>query len=164
MLHIKGASNLFAFGCSSSGYNKADTIVLSDTRPDGIVLMTGLLKIPVWTFNCGNKGMTHDLRKTLNVTEHPDVTVQFIALERRPDIDFNTDAIKGWIDVSMAGVTRRFEITFTLARTGNVVRLCGERSFRFSDFHIKPPQRMGGMVKVKDAFFVDFSLLLRQLA
>jgi len=49
-----------------------------------------------------------------------------------------------------------------MADAGTVV-LQGSRCLSFSDFGLAPPTKMGGLVRVKDALDVHFTLCLRRL-
>ena len=163
-LHINGKTNVSSFGCAISGYYQTDTISYSEGTSAGKnIPLSGHLDIAIQDFNCHNKGLTNDLRKTLKSGKYPYLLIQFIALERLPNLTGGNDKVKGWIDVAMAGVTKRFEIMFTLDKNQTTIHLSGSRAFSFSQFELVPPQKMGGMIKVKDSFLVDFSLVLRQL-
>lgn len=164
-LHIAGKTNVAPFGCAIRGYYQTDTITYSENATAGkLIPLTGMLHIAIKDFSCGNKALTHDLRKTLKATAHPFLTIRLIALERVPDLTCKDEKIKGWIDVAMAGVTKRFEILYSLEKQGTLLHLDGRRTVHFSEFNLVPPQRLGGMVKVKNAFVVDFSLVLQQLS
>jgi ABC-type methionine transport system ATPase subunit len=62
----------------------------------------------------------------------------------------------------MAGVTKLFKMpcTFETTKKGEIF-LRGERAFLFSDFNLKAPQRMMGMIKVNEKLFVQFNLSLK---
>ena len=107
--------------------------------------------------------LTSDLRKTLKASEYPNLVIRFVALERLPVFENNHDVVNGFVDVSLAGVTKRFIIPYKLEKTGSVVYLNGARTFSFSDFKLVPPQKLGGIVKVKNDFDVDFQLVLNQV-
>ena len=44
-----------------------------------------------------------------------------------------------------------------------LIHLRGKRMFKFSDFGLKPPTKMGGMIKVKEDIEVAFHLVLVKL-
>lgn len=159
---IQGSTNVSDFECDVSGYYPSDTIFCSDENSPGkAVTLHGALQVDIIKFDCHNKMLTGDLRKTLKATEYPKLTIRFISLERAPLIQYNKDILKGWVEVELAGCRQKFEICYSFLKCGtSMVRLNGKRSFGFSDFKLTPPKKFMGMVKVKDKFNVDFNLLL----
>lgn len=163
-LRITGKTNVAGFGCDIKGYYSPDTILYSKADdPKRLVPLKGALSIDVNNFDCHNRMLTNDLRKTLKADQHRYMSVRFVALERMPAFANNRDVVKGWVEVELAGAVKRFEICYKLEKTGSVIQLNGARSFSFSDFKLTPPQKLGGIVKVKDDFFVDFRLVLNEV-
>ena len=73
----------------------------------------------------------------------------------------NKDLLKGWVELEMAGTSRRFEVCYSFIKTaGGIIELNGVRCFNFADFNLVPPKKLGGIIKVRDKFDVDFKLLL----
>ncbi len=163
-LRITGKTNLAGFGCDIKGYYQTDTIVYTESEDlNRIVPLQGALNIDINKFDCHNKMLTSDLRKTLKAIEHPNLVVRFIALERMPAFANNKDVVKGWVDVELAGVNKRFDIDYKLEKKEGVIQLNGDRSFCFSDFKLTPPKKLGGIVRVKDDFYVNFKLVLSEV-
>ena len=163
-LRITGKTTLAGFGCDITGYYQADTIIyIENDDRNRIVPLKGSLNIGIHSFDCHNKILTNDLRKTLKATEYPTFIVRFVALERMPVLELNKDVVKGWIDIELAGVCKRFEIFYEIQKAELGIQLNGNRSFCFSDFKLVPPKKLGGIIKVKDDFQVDFKLALNQI-
>lgn len=163
-LRINGKTNIAGFGCDITGYYQNDTILYSkDDNPNKIVPLRGALNIGVNNFDCHNKMLTNDLRKTLKAKEHPNLVVRFVALERMPVFQSNKDIVKGWVEVELAGAKKRFDIAYCLEKKGDVIMLNGAKTFCFTDFNLVPPQKFGGVVKVKNEFDVNFRLILNQV-
>ena len=73
-----------------------------------------------------------------------------------------TELIKGWVEVEVAGIVKRFELSYSFSNNGpGHIQLDGGRTFNFSDFKLSPPKKMAGLIKIKDAFDVNFQLILR---
>ena len=106
--------------------------------------------------------ITKDLRKTLKAEEYPKMTIRFLSLQAMPVLLNKTELIKGWVEVELAGVVKRFELSYSFSNNGQGdIQLDGGRSFNFSDFKLSPPKKMAGLIKIKDAFDVNFQLILR---
>ena len=160
-LRVDGKSNINSFTCNIIEYNKNDTItsVAGSAKP---VKLTGKMQMEILSFNCHSRMITKDLRKTLKAEEYPKMIIRFLSLQSMPALNDKKELIKGWVEVELAGVVKRFELNYTFSENdpGNI-KLEGGRSFKFSDFKLSPPAKMGGLIKIKDAFDVNFELILR---
>jgi hypothetical protein len=125
--------------------------------------MKGQMDLAIADFDCHNKMMTNDLRKTLKYKEFPNLTIQFISLNSFPDFK-NPVSITGIVDISLAGVKKRFDISylFTIDHKQQL-HLKGARAINFTDFNLTPPSKMGGIIKAKDLLDVTFNLNLKSL-
>lgn len=164
-LKINGSSNVNKFQCGIEGYYRPDTISFTSAASREQVALQGRLAVDVLSLDCNNKLITKDLRKTLKATEHPQLVIKFVALERVPAYgNGNTDVIKVCIEVELAGCCKRFEMPFTITRSANsVVELKGTKEFCFSDFQLTPPKKIGGLVRVNNSFTVNFHLVVSQI-
>ncbi|MBC7887192.1 MAG: YceI family protein [Ferruginibacter sp.] len=161
-IRIQGSTNINSFGCDIAGYYQRDTIYCSEENGvNKLVTLNGDLKVDIAKFDCHNKMLTGDLRKTLKADEYPKLVIRFISLERTPVIRSNKDFLRGWVEIELAGIHRRFEVCYTFVKTGSsLIQLNGNRNFSFADFKLVPPKKFAGLIKVKDNFNVDFNLLL----
>ena len=158
-LRIAGSSNVNKFTCAIPGYNAPDTLVCTDNS--GSVRMKGSLEIDVLSFDCGNKMITKDLRKTLKHETYPRLYVRFVTLETMPALATGQQQTKGWVEVELAGVRKTFQLSYTMDKAANgSLILNGSRIFCFSDFRLAPPKKLAGIIKIRDEFAVDFALQL----
>ncbi|NNV55869.1 YceI family protein [Limnovirga soli] len=161
-LRINGASNVNKFGCEITQYYSPDTIFCSEENSvNKSVTLSGNMKIGIDNFDCHNHIITNDLRKTLKSSDYPYLIIHFLSLERKPNIANGKDSLKGCVDIQLGGITHRFELNYTFEKISQATfKLNGNRDFTFSDFKLEPPKKLGGIIKVKDSFTVDFSLTL----
>jgi hypothetical protein len=161
-MRVEGASNINTFRCDIVGYYNRDTIVcVRNGQANKPVQLSGSLKIDILSFDCHSKLITKDLRKTLKAADHPKLIIRFLSLERMPVFDGNTDIIKGLVRVELAGTSKTFGILYSFIKPGSsYIIMNGGRVFNFSDFHLKPPSKVAGIVKIKDEFEVNFRLIL----
>jgi hypothetical protein len=159
-LRVDGKSNVNSFTCNITEYTEKDTLILSNdlSRP---IRLSGDLQMNVMAFNCHSSLITKDLRKTLKSEEYPRMIIRFLSLNCMPSLQNKCESIKGWVEVELAGTTRRFELSYTFSRAGAYIQLNGGRNFCFSDFKLSPPRKLAGLIKIKDDFDVNFQLLLR---
>ena len=164
-LSVKGQSNVNTFSCDINGYYVPDTIVGSNNGPaDKPVKLTGSMTLEIFRFDCHSRMITNDLRKTLKAEQHPTMTIRFLSLERIPVFLGNTDLLKGWVEIQLAGQCKRFEILYSFVRAApDTIILNGAKTFAFSDFKLVPPKKLAGIIQIKDEFNVNFRLTLNAL-
>ncbi|WP_353195154.1 YceI family protein [Parapedobacter defluvii] len=157
---IKGSSNVNTFGCDASGTFNAQPLVGILAKNGKSLDMKGSISIAINQFDCGNRMLTSDLRKTLKADEYPQMTIHFVWLERMPLCDGGEDFISGRVIIELAGQRKPFYLRYAFSKTSSGYKLQGSRAFTFADFNLSPPKKVGGLVKVKDDFDVAFTLLL----
>lgn len=163
-LTVNGSTNINTFQCEITNYLQPDTMTCVRQPLKGQVLpMNGKLTLDILAFDCHNKMMTNDLRKTLQAKEHPHLTIRFISINSFPDLR-NPSKITGVVDIGLAGVTKRFEISYLFtAENAQMLHLKGDRVINFSDFNLVPPSKLGGIIKAKDQLSVEFKLHLKPI-
>lgn len=163
ILCVHGKSNINTFTCQVQAYNNSDTITFFNEKRRPIKL-SGDLQMDVLDFDCHNRMITRDFRKTLKADQYPVMTIHFQTLN---DLPYNAqpgEMIKGWVAIELAGVIRRFEIDYTFSNVSStLLQINGGHHFCFSDFDLSPPTKFGGLVRLKDEFQVNFQLMLREL-
>ncbi len=163
-LTVNGSTNINTFQCDIANYDLPDTVTCFKLLQRGAVLpMTGKLNLSIDAFDCHNKMMTSDLRKTLKAKDFPILSVRFITINSFPDFK-NPIKITGIVDIGLAGVSKKFEINYYFtADDKQQVHLKGDQKIYFSDFNLNPPSKLGGMIKAKDELLVVFKLNLKPI-
>src|ERR1019366_704013 len=107
-----------------------------------------VLRINIDSFNCHNRIMTAEFKKTLKYKQYRQLKVCFVSLEKMPFSGTGSETIKGAVDIELAGLSRRFVINYTSSK-GDVgeFQLIGHHTFCFSDFQLQPPQKMAGLIR-----------------
>jgi hypothetical protein len=164
-LSVNGTTNINSFQCDINNYNLPDTLTLLRAMPKGQLLpMNGKLNLEIEAFDCHNRMMTADLRKTLKAKLFPILAVKFVSINSFPDFK-NPTKITGIVDISLSGVNKRFEINYLF--TGDEkqdVHLKGNQKIHFSDFNLTPPSKLGGVIKANDELLVEFRLNLKPIS
>ena len=162
-LYINGTTNINSYECAIAKYTGNDTLVLHEggrkIRP---VFVKGAVELDAASCDCGVPLMTSDFRKAINSKEHPSIIIDFISFERMPVYASLPDQFKGILKISLAGVTKVFEVNCSINATqAGIIHLVGTRDFNFSDFDITPPTRVLGAVRVNQSLTVSFHLQLK---
>ncbi|MBS1663390.1 MAG: YceI family protein [Bacteroidetes bacterium] len=166
-ISINGRTNISRFSCGVPQYTEPDTIKFLNEgcrgKTSGIPLC-GILKINIADFDCRNRMMTGEFKKTLQYQKYPHLKIIFLNLEKMPDFGTKPEFLKGQVIIELAGVSKQLEIDYTAAKENDQsVTLTGMRQISFSDFNLDPPTKMGGLVRVNEIIDVQFLLCLRKL-
>jgi hypothetical protein len=161
-LCIEGRSNINSFRCDITEYLQPDTIYLfKDGQMRNPFPMKGGLSIHIKRFDCHQKHITNDLRKTLKADEQPTLKINLLNIGY---YNGNVEDIKGWVSIELAGVTKRTEVDYQVRSSHpGFLQLNGSRKLKFSDFGLRPPQKLAGLIKVEEELTVRFQLMLRSI-
>lgn len=163
-LQVKGSTNVNKFSCDITGYGKPDTLNLFYNTQNKRVNIKGKIGLDVNLFDCHHPVMTADLRKTLKSKEYPKLNISFLTLDRLPETSAQQNIIKGWVDIELAGKTKRYEVNYKFSSAHpKVINLIGEREVNFTDFGLTPPRKIGGMIQTNNELYVTFKLSLKIL-
>lgn len=161
-LRIDGKSNVNRLTCDIDEYNGKDTIIFGGYTTLQPITLSGSLQIEIVQFNCHSSFINRDFCKTLKADEFPEMIIRFLGIESMPELKEKPELIKGVVEVEVAGVIKQIEMNYFFSKTNNgLVQLQGEKNFCFSDFNLKPPKKLAGLIRIKDDFKVSFRLMLR---
>ncbi len=163
-LNIQGATNINSFQCDVTEYLKPDTLVYAQNDATKKLSFTNsCLVIDVKRFDCHNKFITEDFRTALKADEHPSLKIVFLSIDQFLNNCAN-QTVKGIVDIELAHVIRRTEISYTVkSLAGNRIQMNGSQSFSFSDFNLKAPKKLAGLIRTKDKIKVNFQLFFKTI-
>jgi hypothetical protein len=163
-LVIEGKTNINSFRCDITEYLQPDTIYLfRDEQTNRPIPTRGGLVIDIRRFDCHQKYITNDLRKTLKADDQPMLKIHLLNIGYY-DGSPGKQQIKGWVNIELAGVIKTAEIDYEVqSNDPDILNLTGRRKLRFADFGLKPPTRLAGLIKVEEELNVRFSLVLKSL-
>jgi len=122
------------------------------------------LTIPIDALRCsGGRPMERDVLAALKAIQYPDITVHFRQVRSgvEHDIDTHEYRIPVLADISLAGVTREVEVTIVAERIDREsFRIRADVPLKMTDFGIRPPQALFGLIKAADRLTVSLSLIL----
>jgi hypothetical protein len=160
-LSVNGSTNINKFSCEIPRYDQTDTLTLVKDKEIGL---TGKIGLKVESFDCHNSMMTRDLRKTLKEKEFPRLYIRFLSLSEFPQLIADPKPIKGWVNIELAGTSKRVEIKYQVSVDDQkVIHLLGSQDINFSDFNLIPPRKLGGMIKTNDLLNVAFHLKMKAI-
>jgi hypothetical protein len=159
-LIIHGQTNVNSFRCKMDCYNQLDTLsYYTDDDECMIFFEENVMKIPVTNFDCESKMINRDFYDVLKSDKYPNIEIQFVALEKWT----GNPHVGGTAYITLAGITRPFTINYDVRSNSALLLLKGTQNISFSDFGLRAPEKMMGIIKVQDKLQVEFHLALRAL-
>jgi len=162
---IDGITNVKDFTCSSGKLlSGRPTMSFSKDSGSTINFKDAVFNFDVRSLNCGNSGMNRDMKHSLKADQYPDISVK---LQNAQFAHGSSFTFSGWTDleinvsIKLAGVERNALIKVEGKQTGiNQYHFIGEYPLLMSDFGIKPPTALFGMIKVRNDVEVKFDLII----
>jgi hypothetical protein len=161
---IEGKTNINNFRCDIYEYLPQDTLlIVRDDAEQKPLTIKGGISIDINRFDCHQKYITSDLRKTLKADKSPCLSIQLVSIgyfsQNKPPAN-----VKGWVVISLAGVNKQLDINYVVTNAGpEGMQFTGTRTIRFADFGLTPPRKLAGMIRVEEEINVKFQLWLHEI-
>lgn len=163
-LNIQGETNINTFQCEVTEYLKADTLICAKNEGTKKLYFTNNgLTIDVRRFDCHNKFITEDFRSALKADRNPSLKILFVTID-----DFqpsqNIQRVSGTVIIELASAIKQVDIDYTVrSLPGNRIQMNGSHLFSFSDFKLKAPKKLAGLIRTRDEIKVSFQLFFKAL-
>jgi hypothetical protein len=160
-LNIEGRSNINQFCCEVTKYLVADTLeyVKNETTRQFLFSNRGLT-IDINDFDCHQRLITNDFRKTLKADQSRYLKIHFISLDAFDTR--NRQTVKGKVEIWLAGQVKCTTIDFITNATNNgLIQMNGTKTLLFSEFNLTPPRKLAGFIKIKEEIRVNFELFFK---
>lgn len=141
---VNGKTNINTFKCTNEKFNAASNSYSFKTGK------LPYLQLEVDNFDCKNKIMTSDMKKTLKADKFPMMYVKFISFKKVSEKQYTAT-----IEVKLTDKTRYYTTSFYPVNN----TLVGREYVRFSDFGLTAPTKMGGMIAVEDRLNLVLTLI-----
>jgi polyisoprenoid-binding protein YceI len=158
---LDGTSSLHAFTASTT-HVRVTAIDIAGT-PSGdlleYVLQPGGLKsfevvIPAASLSSPKDGIDKNMHKALKVEEHPDIRFRLRALESA------AGAYRATGLLTIAGVEKEVVLDLQVQRKGSTLAVSGGTDLLMTDFGVKPPKAMLGMIRTDPKVHIRLELVL----
>lgn len=164
---LEGSASIVNFECQAAVIESNGTIHGLDTtasNPGGHGQVVLEVRIPVQQLSCGKSGINRDMKNTLNADEHPYIVYQLGTNRLISAIRNDHTAImkiETMGNLTISGVERLEQIDITGQFIGDWrFRVKGVHTIEMSDYDLKPPSPMMGLIKVHDQLKVHFDVVL----
>lgn len=159
-LWLEGDSNVHSWKCDATSFIPELRIERPAAGQAPVRVDRATLDVPVTLIECGHGKMNDNLRKALRSADYPSITFVVTGADF-----FDTGEVgaiellaKGHLYVAGEGRDLQFQVSGTDTGDG-ALRIRGQVSIRMTDFGIKPPTAMMGLLKTKDEVMISFDLL-----
>jgi len=158
---IAGTSNIHEFTASTTDVKLARLVLadnLGGTNLNAIVNPGSLqaldIVVKAATLTSPKEGLDKNMWKALKTDKHPDIVFKLARLEGK------TGAVRAIGTLAIAGVEK--EVAFDLKAAANVstITVIGDVPLLMTDYGIKPPTAMLGMLKTDPKITVKFEVVL----
>jgi hypothetical protein len=161
-LYIEGRSNLSSFYCEVTKYLEADTLkYVNDEANRQFIFINSSLSVAINDFDCHQRIITSDFRKTLKADQNRFLKIQFISLDAF-DVRNPHQVVKGKVEIMLAGQLKCTTIDFKINATNSgLIQMNGTKNMLFSEFKVTPPKKLAGFIKIKEEIRVNFQLFFK---
>ena len=164
-LEITGTSTIRDWTCRETGIESTPTAPAgsADRVRAGPKAVSGVtLTFPVGRIDCGGGAMNDRMRKALGAQRYPTIALGLTSSEIGRALAAGAAPIRLDGQLTIAGQTRPVQTQVTVTESpDHGVRLQGEQTLLMSDYGVKPPALLFGMLKARDLVHVAFSIVLR---
>jgi len=160
-LNIEGRSNLSTFCCEVTKYLETDTLqYIKNETTRQFVFNNSRLNVNINDFDCHQRLITNDFRKTLKADQDRFLKIQFISLDAF-DVH-NPQIVKGKVEIFIAGQVKCTTIDFKTSTTSTgLIQMNGTKTLLFSEFNLTPPKKLAGFIRIKEEITVHFQLFFK---
>jgi polyisoprenoid-binding protein YceI len=162
---ISGTSNIHAYTASTTTVRVTRALVAGAL--DGPDVWTAALTpggveafeiaIPAATLTSPKGDLDKNMYKALQVRDHPDIVFRLLRLEPRAG---DAGAVRAVGVLQIAGLEREVNLDITTERKEATLAVHGRLQLLMTDFGIKPPTAMLGMLKTDPKVTVTFETVL----
>ena len=158
---LAGSSNVNRWSCRSGQFQKETAAGRERISEVRLPLHDITIAVPVRSLTCGHDRMNADLYAALRADAHPEIRFVLTGyrIDRSPAAGTDFSAVATG-DLTVAGATRAVEIPVVGRRTAAGVRGSGTLALRMTDFGVKPPVALLGLIRARDEIDVSFDVLL----
>ena len=150
-ISIKGSSNVNEFeliNVSPSISEASETATKNGSFRE--------IQIAVDDFTGPNDRMIQDFKEMVDAGNYPFIKI-FIEQKELADFDETTGLTNFKTEISIAGVSREYVVPCRVeSNLEKGYLLGGSFTLKLTDFEIDPPQKLMGLVKVKNKVFINF--------
>jgi len=153
-LQVDGTSNLHDWDIKAENQKGKLTVTLDNGKVTEIKDLS--FTVLTESLKSGKSGMDKNTYKALNAKKYKDITFKLTNVKSLDCGSSSNCKVTVTGNLTIAGTTKRMDISFDLRTSGNTITLTGNKKFNMTDFNVEPPTAMFGTVTTGDAVDVVF--------
>ncbi|ANQ50355.1 YceI family protein [Flammeovirga yaeyamensis] len=156
-ISILGKTNVSTFDCDYvPDASLTSNFCLERSNEHFQVINHKKMSLEILKFDCGIKLMTKEFRELLDYKHNSSIYIQFTGLERDV-VEKEKAYVHLILTIGELSNPQEFKAEVKKLSDGKY-ELSGLGEFSILDYNLEPPQKMMGMVKVKDKISIDFTI------
>jgi hypothetical protein len=163
---LEGKSNVNNFTCNCNERFQPASFSLQPASSGSILkILATYLNLKVKSLDCGNKVMNSDMYKALNANTFPVILIEPLQVTAKEGAMLKANNASKWTAmnvytrITLNGHSNEYWIDVTAKRLApTTYRFTGSKLMMMTDFKVKPPEAMFGMIKVENEILIFFDL------
>lgn len=153
-IRIEGTSTVNAFTCEAAALEGQGQVAAGD--------VAGRLRVAVADFDCGHDRINRDFRDAMQAAEHPDIRFELedATVVTAPEEEGAPYRLRAYGRLTIAGTARAVALELTgWSAADGTLHARGRHALQMTDFGIRPPTALLGLVRTHDRIVVHFDLV-----
>ncbi len=163
-MSLSGTTNINTFECfSEEGATGGSLLADVEAGNNKVKFSDAGMMVSVNSFDCKNPLINRDLYRSFGGGDNTEIDIKLIdAGLNEGELAAQKGSFKANALVSINGITKPVELQIQWNNSGGMeYHFKGEADMTMSDFGIKPPSPMMGLIKVDDVITIRFNYVVR---
>ena len=155
-LDVNGTSNVHDWTIEAKAMSGKASVTLDAGDLKAIKSLD--FSVEVEQLKSGKSGMDKNTFKALKSTSHKNITFKLVKVIKITTISDNNYTIETQGDLTIAGVTKRINQSFTTKLIGKKMVFTGKQKIDMTVYGVEPPKALMGTIKTGKDVTVDFKV------
>ena len=155
-LAVNGTSNVHDWTIEAKAMNGKASVTLDAGDLKAIKSLD--FSVEVEQLKSGKSGMDKNTFKALKSTSHKNISFKLVKVVKITTISDNNYTVETQGDLTIAGVTKRINQSFTVKLIGKKMVFTGKQKIDMTVYGVEPPKALMGTIKTGKDVTVDFKV------
>ena len=155
-LKVLGTSNVHDWEIEAKGMNGKATMTIDAGDLKSIKNLD--FAVEVEQLKSGKSGMDNNTFKALNSKTYKTINYKLVSVTKITEISAGNFTVETQGDLTISGVTKRINQTFTVKLIGKKMVFTGKQKIDMTVYGVEPPKALMGTIKTGKDVTVDFKV------